>query len=326
MLNRLLADYCKRNKHKLVSDEAGHAGYIETSSGRRRFFRGCHFDLNPLGAAEIADDKTYTLDFLKRDGFSVPHSMLIHANDVLAGTRISKPDVAEGMKSAYDAVKFANGTDYPVFLKPNKGQEGEDVVRLTNRSELEQALSILLMRHSSLMIQKAVLGDDLRILVLDGEVLCALIRQPVHVEGDGERSVEQLANEITGLNFQDSRIDPELARQGLKRTSVPDKNQMVELLANKNLSTGSVAKNISDELSEKLKTVATDACKAIGLRYAGIDIIVDEPENAQSDYAILEVNAAPGLNRYAAQGEAELKMVTEIYERVFDALIAPNSQ
>ncbi|MEP4770158.1 MAG: hypothetical protein ABJY83_19815 [Roseibium sp.] len=326
LLKRLLADHCDRNKLKLVTDLSGHAGYVELSGGQRRFFRGCHFDLNPLGASEIANDKAYTLDFLKRDGFQVPNSMLVHANDVLAGMRISKPDIAEDMNSAYDAVKFANGTGFPVFLKPNKGQEGVDVIRLANRPALEQALSELLMRHSSLMIQKAVLGADLRILVLDGKVLCALHRQPISILGDGEQSVEQLANDNKGLNFRDSRIDLELARQNLDRNSIPKKGQFVELLANKNLSAGSVAVDISNQISPKLRTVATDACKALGLRYAGIDLIVEQPEDENSSYAILEVNAAPGLNRYAAQGQAELNTVTEIYEHVFGALLESKPQ
>jgi len=320
-VQQLLTGYCSRHGLTLRCDEgSGQAGFIELADGSRRFFRGCHFDLNSLGAAEIADDKAYTLGFLKRDGFSVPDSQLIHAFDVLAGLRLQKPEMAAQMHSAEDAMKFAEAVGYPVFLKPNNGQEGEDVMRLDTSTGLERALADLLMRHSSLLVQQAVAGADLRILVLDGEVLLALHRQPVHVKGDGEQSIEELAFGLTGVNFRDPRVEPELTRQGLGPASIPEKGQTVELLPNKNLSAGARAQDVTQTISDDLKKTAIAISRALGLRYAGIDLITDAPAEPEAPYAVLEVNAAPGLNRYAAQGDAELQQVTQVYERVFDAL------
>ena len=108
LVRRILADYCGRHGLSLICDEgSGQAGYIELADGRRRFFRGTHFDLNPLGAAEIADDKAYTLGFLKRDGFTVPDSMLVHGSDVLASLRVRQPEIAAKIRSAEDALHFA---------------------------------------------------------------------------------------------------------------------------------------------------------------------------------------------------------------------------
>lgn len=321
LVRRILADYCGRHGLSLICDEgSGQAGYIELADGRRRFFRGTHFDLNPLGAAEIADDKAYTLSFLKRDGFTVPDSLLIHGSDVLASLRVHKPGIAAKMRSAENALQFAETVGYPVFAKPNIGQEGEDVVRLDKQADLQHALTDLMMRHSSLLVQKAVEGADLRILILDGNVLLALDRQPVQVTGDGERTVEQLAIGVAGLNLRDLRIAPELTRQGLGLASIPEKGQTVELLPNKNLSAGAKARDITNNVADDLKETAVSMCENLGLRYAGIDLIAENPKKPGSRYAVLEVNAAPGLNRYAAQGAEELASVTSVYERVLDAL------
>ncbi|MGS4887282.1 hypothetical protein [Roseibium sp. MB-4] len=321
LVRRIFADYCDRHGLSLICDEgSGQAGYIELTDGRRRFFRGTHFDLNPLGAAEIADDKAYTLSFLKRDGFTVPESMLIHGFDVLAGLRVHKPEIAAKMHSAEDASQFAETVGYPVFVKPNSGQEGEDVLRLDDQAGLQHALTNLLQRHSSLLVQRCVEGADLRILVLDGEVLLVLDRRPVQVEGDGEQTVKQLAFGVAGLNFRDPRVEPELTRQGLGPASIPEKGQTVELLPNKNLSAGAKARDITNSVADDLKQTAISICESLGLRYAGIDLIAENPKKPGSSYAVLEVNAAPGLNRYAAQGAEELAKVTSVYERVLDAL------
>ena len=46
-----------------------YAGQIELPDGRRRYFKGTSFDLNPLGATEIAKDKAYATFFMKRLGY-----------------------------------------------------------------------------------------------------------------------------------------------------------------------------------------------------------------------------------------------------------------
>ncbi len=321
---RLLAAYCERHGHNLITDAAtGHAGYVETKSGQRRFFRGCHFDLNPLGAAEVADDKGYALEFLARDGFSVPRGITIHSPDAVNAVARKNTPYAGAMNTAADAVGFAEEIGYPVFLKPVAGQEGEDVRRLNNRSSLEQALGDLFQRHPALLLQEAITGADLRIVILDGGVLIALERYPAKVAGDGASSIRDLAAGIPGLDPNDPRIAAELAAYGLDLEAVPAKGVDIPLLPNSNLSTGGTARNVTDIVDPALCTIAAGAAKALSLRFAGVDLIARDIGDAAAGYAILEINAAPGLNRYARQGEPELALVTRIYQKLFAATLGP---
>ena len=324
LVARLLAAYCARHGHKLITDAAtGHAGYVETKSSQRRFFRGCHFDLNPLGAAEVADDKGYALEFLARDGFSVPRGITIHSPDAVNAVARKNTPYAGAMNTAADAVGFAEEIGFPVFLKPVAGQEGEDVHRLNDRSRLEQALYDLSQRHPALLLQEAITGADLRIIILDGDVLIALERYPAKVAGDGASSIRDLAAGIPGLDPNDPRIAAELAVHGLDLEAVPAKGVDIPLLPNSNLSTGGTARNVTDIVDPALCSIAAGAAKALGLRFAGVDLIARDIGDAAAGYAILEINAAPGLNRYARQGEPELDLVTRIYQKLFAATLGP---
>ena len=82
----LLEVYCARKGYRLTAgDGHGHAGMVESPSGKRWLFKGTRFDLNTLGAAEIATDKAYAAAFLKAAGLTVPDGHLVFAHDIRMG-------------------------------------------------------------------------------------------------------------------------------------------------------------------------------------------------------------------------------------------------
>lgn len=321
LVPRLLSLYCARKGLRLVLDpDLGNAGFIETSAGGRSFFKGTHFDLNPLGAAEIADDKDYSLTFWKADGFNVPNSLLVGAPSLIGSLRAGNAAHMSALRSSDDARIFASNIGFPVFLKPNDDQEGRDVVKIQNLAGLDPALKDLFLRHDKVLLQQAVQGVDVRVLVLDGSVLCAIEREPPSVVGDGKTTISDLiAGTCSGL-CDDPRTAVELAAQDFTPSGIPAAGETVRLLPNANLSAGGRGRLITKTLASHLKRTAISAVEALGLRYAGLDMIVSDPPGSDSSYVILEANAAPGLNRFAAQGADETKTVQAVYERVFDAL------
>jgi len=302
----LLSAYCAQKGLKLTAlDDRGHGGFIDLPGGGRRFFRGTHFDLNPLGAAEVADDKAQSLGLLEQDRLPVPAGCLLWGSEE---SRVK------------DARTFARDHGFPLFFKPNSGQEGHDVHRAANVDELSETVRILTPHHRLLLLQEEIKGEDLRLVVLDGKVLLAVLREPPYVTGDGTARVGDLVAALHKELPADRRVERELAHQGYDLTTVLTEGTRSRLLPNANLSAGGTGLDITASLSPSLVQTAVRATRALGLRYAGVDLMVTGLGQPGEKGCILEVNAAPGLAQFARQGDAELQVVATVYETVFDAL------
>ncbi|MCX2724898.1 ATP-dependent carboxylate-amine ligase [Roseibium salinum] len=310
---QLLEQHCARTGYRLhVGDSHGHAGLVESPDGRRWFFKGTHFDLNTLGASEIADDKAYAAHFLEESGIAVPASRLVFSSEL--GNRNHPPA---------NVLDFAETGGFPLFVKPNVGQEGADVIRVGTYPGLTQTLHMLAKRHAQLLVQEEIRGRELRVIVLDGEVLCAVERHPPHVTGDGKLTLAELIAAQDRVDPSDGRIECELARQTMSLESVPEPGTRVRLLPVANLSSGGSASIvIAEDLAPETASIASRAARTLGLRYAGVDLILPDIASPGVDAVVLEVNAAPGLGNLYRQGLAEAELVKGIYQKVFAAMFA----
>lgn len=318
---RLLDAYCRKHGLTLVIDpQIGHAGYIEAPNGRRSYFKGTHFDLNADGASAIANDKAYSAYFLREAGLRVPDGVFVSSSKIIEAIRRKNPARAEKMAGLEDALAFADRVGFPVFAKPNDGQEGVDVIRLASPYQLETGLERLFQRHDHLLVQEAATGRDLRVMVLDGEVLCAIERQAPEVTGDSKRTLEELIAGLPDRTRGDLRLLSELSQQGLTLESIPEAGQSVRLLPASNLSAGGHGCEVTGELAKIFREIAITAARVSGLRYCGIDMMIADPSDPASDYVILEVNAAPGLNEFYRQGPEQAELAEAIHEKLFDAL------
>lgn len=306
----LLELYCREHGLRLAAgDSHGHAGCIENGAGKRWYFKGTRFDINPLGCAEIANDKAYSLHFLQQAGVRVPESLLVFG-----------PQIRDGRQLPASISEFVEKYGFPLFLKPNIGQEGQDVMRAGDSAEFEHALQLLSDTHAQLLVQKEIRGRDLRVIILDGEVLCAVERKAPAVTGDGRLSIAALIDAHPKIVASDVRIDAALTRQGYTRGSIPGIGERIAVLPVTNLSAGGTAEIVTDRLAPEHVETARAAATALGLRYAGVDMIVPDGDRQETGAAVLEVNAAPGLNNLYRQGPHEATCVKFVYTALFQKL------
>lgn len=174
---------------------------------------------------------------------------------------------------------------------------------------------------SRILIEKQLAGMNLRLLMLDGELLDAVERQPPSVVGDGRTTIRRLLEQLnrrrldTGHSMAQSmvRIDGDLrhclASQGMSLGTVPAEGCVIRLkcVINDNSAEDNVPAR--DRLHPDLIAAARSAAAAVGLRLAGVDIITSDPSLslAEAGGVILEVNSTPGFHcHYARRSDREL--------------------
>jgi D-alanine-D-alanine ligase-like ATP-grasp enzyme len=315
--------------HVEVEPEHGYAGRLVAADGRAHFFKGTVFDINGAGATALARDKDYAARFLASAGLRVPRGLLVHAPRRRAALHLKNPYVAARLADTRSAETFAGVVGYPVFVKPNEGSEGDGVSRAGDPAALDAALHHLFALHDRVLVQGCEEGQDFRAIVLDGNVLAVFQRKPFCVSGDGwsplsalvASAVSELGDKGKGTRIlpDDPRILRHLEASGRAPDSIPEAGEEVALLPNANLSTGGRAVDVTGLATAAFSDAASRAARALGLRFAGVDLIASGPDDPAP--VILEVNAGPGLSYFHRLGPDEAETVERIYARLVGTLL-----
>jgi cyanophycin synthetase len=245
-------------------------------------------------AVDICQDKPLTNRMLRTVGVPVPEG--------------------ETVRSADEAWSVAQDLGLPVVLKPEAGNQGKGVmVNLRSEAEVRDAFEVASRYDSRVLVERHIVGDDYRLLVVNGKMVAAARRDPAQVTGDGHHTVAMLVDivnqdprrrpghsgSLTRLKLDDA-AKVVLSQQGLTAESVPEAGQVVRLRTNCNLSTGGTATDVTDLVHPENARLAELAAQILDLDVAGIDLLcrdIQRPVEEQGG-AIVEVNAAPGLRMH----------------------------
>src|SRR4051812_16939282 len=125
-------------------------------------------------ALSRCDDKGVTRRFMERAGVRVARGVQITGDDVAAATAL------------LDEVGS-------VVVKPARGEQGRGItVGVRDAEALERALAFAGQFCPDVLVEELVDGDDLRVVVIDHEVVAAAVRRPAEVVGDGRSTVREL--------------------------------------------------------------------------------------------------------------------------------------
>src|SRR6185503_2083901 len=127
-------------------------------------------------AVDIACDKEETKNLLSAAEIPVPRGTVVRSE--------------EGLKDAVD--RFG----YPLVIKPIDGNHGKG--NTTNITTWEQAIKAFDAAKEygrSVIVEKYITGFDFRILVINYKFICAALRTPASVTGDGKNTIQYLIDE-----------------------------------------------------------------------------------------------------------------------------------
>lgn len=307
----------------LIEPHWGIVGQITFKSGKKSYFRYNTLDLNPVGASDVAKDKSFATYFMRTMGYpTVPGRAFF--SDRWAKAILSTEDTQA-------ALRFAKRKGFPLVVKPNSGSQGTHVSVVHDEKQLKAALKEIFLDDRVVLVQDLVPGKDYRIVVLDNQIISVYQRIPLNVVGDGRSSIKQLlakkqkgfiaSSRDTRINLDDPRIKNKLRHQGRSLVTVLARGEQIFLLDNANLSSGGDAVDVTDKIHQDFKKMAITLTKDMGLRLCGVDIMVDGSiDKPAKKYWVLEVNAAPGLDHYVQTGKSQRKIVEDMYLKVLKAL------
>ncbi len=238
-------------------------------------------------AESISRDKDLTKNLLTSLGVPVPMGQIVASSE--------------------SAWEVAQDLGLPVVVKPQDGNHGRGVfTNLFTQEEITSAYEVALQEGSGVIVEKFILGDEHRLLVVGDQVVAAAKGESAWVTGDGIHSVDELIQiqinidprrgptEDFPLNLV--RIDSaalfELKRQGFLPEGVPLKGHAVLIQRN-----GNVSIDVTDQVHPLVAKRVVLAAKIVGLDVAGVDLVIQDISRPLEEQggAIVEVNAGPGL-------------------------------
>ncbi|MFS0709605.1 N-acetylglutaminylglutamine synthetase [Brevundimonas sp. 2P06AA] len=290
---------------RIIVDEARRRGIqtdiINSEGGLFRLSWGgrsvrCRESLSELTSAvalSICDDKRVTRRIVEAAGVRVPR-------------RIDPQNLG--------AIDEALETYGQLVVKPARGEQGKGVaVGLKTMADVQAALLRARRICPDVLVEEQVEGEDLRLVVIDYEVVACAVRRPPRVIGDGRSTLRVLIEHqsrrraaATGGESSipiDAETERTLAEAGYGLDDVAGEGEEILVRKAANLHLGGTIHDVTDEVHPVLVEAAVAAARAIDIPVTGIDLMVRAPD--QPDYAFIEANERPGLANHEPRPTAE---------------------
>ncbi len=269
-------------------------------------------------AVDMAGDKSATKKLLGDMGVPVPKGYRVRDEE----------DLEETIESV----------GYPIVIKPLDGNHGKGAtVGINNLEDAKIAFEKAKSYSRWVIVEKQLIGEDFRALVVNNRLVAVAERTPAHVRGDGQSTIQQLVdttnadprrgygheNVLTQIDI-DQQSERLIKAKGYTLDTVLEDGEILYLKTTANISTGGTAIDRTDEVHPENVFLFERIAQIIGLDVAGIDIVgpnISEPLR-ENGGGIIEVNAAPGFRMHLAPSEG---IGRNVAEHVVDMLFPPGT-
>jgi cyanophycin synthetase len=295
---------------------------ITVSGSRTRVVHNVSEIDNPVTLA-ILHDKPLTHRLLSDENLPVPR----HA--------------AFTLKDLGPAVAFLKSAGRNCVVKPAGGTGGGRGVTtgIQTISHLARASAAAAVYADELLIEEQIAGDNYRLLYLDGKLIDSFIRRLPRVVADGKSSVAALVHQVNDERLRnkagvsqvllsvDLDMRRTLAGQGLSLRSVPAQGRVVTLKTVVNENSGADNTTATDMFCPSIIEDGERAVRALGVRFAGIDIVTTDPSVplAKSGGVILEVNGTPNLYYHYKKADGSFPVAVHLLRRLLRESIETSS-
>jgi len=302
--NQVLAD-AARKLNILIRDHGG--GMLEFRHGdKQTFIKGNATELESAVSHKIAGDK------------------------YLVSRILSEHDLPTAQSANFTIDQFEKATGYfersrkPVVIKPRRGTSGGTGItaRVSSLMLFEKAFYLASFYDRYVMVEEFVEGENIRLLVLNNQLLSAVRRVPAYVIGDGHHSIRKLID-ITNRKRESSKTYPRLwpisknsdlyntlRQQHLSLNHVPAKNERIYVKTVCNGHQGGIVEEVTRSVHPDFIQLSVQALKHCKVAFGGIDFITTDISKPfrEAGGIINEINTTPSFyGHYQATNQSEVE-------------------
>jgi GNAT-family acetyltransferase (TIGR03103 family) len=288
---RVIADEALRRGIRVEVTDAEFGELRLSLGGRSVLTRESLSEYTSAIAMSRCDDKRVTRRIMERAGVRVPRGAVVGGAD---------DDTARELLAACGAV----------VVKPARGEQGMGItVGVRDEAALQQAVDLAAQHCPDVLVEELVTGEDLRVVVIDHEVVAAALRRPAEVVGDGRQDVAALVQETSRRRERatggessiplDDATAQVVADAGNAMDDVLPRGERLRVRRTANLHTGGTIQDVTDRLHPEIAAAAVRASRAIGIPVTGIDFLVPDVEGPE--HVFIEANERPGLANHEPQ-------------------------
>ncbi|WP_420826245.1 N-acetylglutaminylglutamine synthetase [Egibacter rhizosphaerae] len=290
---QLIVDEARRRGITVRVIDAEGGFFALAHGGREVVTRESLSEMTTAVAMSYCDDKRVTRRLLEQSGLTVPRGRLASGDD--------------GDASFLDRVG-------EVVVKPARGEQGRGVtVGVRDAETLRHAVAEAWGHCPEALLEECIEGEDLRIVVIDHEVVAAAVRRPAQVVGTGSRPIRELVDKqsrrraaATGGEARiplDVHTAQVVADAGYALDDVLAEGETLQVRRTANLHTGGTIHDVTAQLHPDLAQAAVHASRTLDIPVVGLDFLV--PAVDGPEYVIIEANERPGLANHEPQPTAQ---------------------
>lgn len=273
-----------------------------TKNDLTKYLVGNTLPLNDSVTYRIVRNKNLCSDILDKHSIAnVPHKLLFSPS-VLMRRNQSKGNMGE-------LQDFIMRNNFPLIVKLNNTSGGEGVYLVSNEPELENVLSSIYKKESTLCLSPfRTILNEYRCVVLNGKCLLLYEKLRPFVTGDGKKTLFDLIYEFYKSNYEKKEKLEDLFDANLlvKLNCIPKENERTYLQWKHN---SSFSTSCLELHNEDILKIALEAAKVINAKFVSVDIIYSR----ENGYEIMEINASVLLNLFSSMSIENFEKAVQIY-------------
>ncbi|GAA0084447.1 bifunctional glutamate--cysteine ligase GshA/glutathione synthetase GshB [Clostridium sp. CTA-7] len=219
--------------------------------------------------------------------------------------------------------------DTPIVVKPKSTNFGIGISIFkegAKEEDIKEAFEIAFANDNTVLVEEFIKGKEYRFLVVGDKVPGILHRVPANVIGDGNSTIKELVeikntSSLRGKGYKtplekinlDNNAKLFLKQENKDFDYIPKQYEIVYLRENSNISTGGDSIDYTDLIPQRFKDIAVESAKAVGANICGVDMMIEDYNDENSNYSIIELNFNPAIHihSYPYKG-AEREIAKEI--------------